>query len=79
MAETRQQRGKSNRISVKVPKMIHCMQGVSTKDFRERAPDLSPGEGHCLVFLYALFPQCLANAPKGTVKPWLHAKFKSAN
>ena len=47
MAETRQQRGKSNRISVKVPKMIHFMQGVSTKDFRERAPDLSPGEGHC--------------------------------
>ena len=79
MAETRQQRGKSNRISVKVPKMIHFMQGVSTKDFRERAPDLSPGEGHCLVFLYTLLPQYLANAQKGTVKPWLHAKFRSAN
>ena len=71
MAETRQQRGKYNRISVKVPKMIHFMQGVSTKDFRERAPDLSPGEGHCLVFLYTLLPQCFAlhnkvNGQKGT-------------
>lgn len=64
--------------------MIHFMQGVSTKDFRERAPDLSPGEGHCLVFLYTLLPQCFAlhnkvNGQKGTVKPWLHAKFRSAN
>ena len=52
MAETRQQRGKSNRISVKVPKMIHFMQGVSTKDFRERAPDLSPGEGLFGILVY---------------------------
>ena len=58
--------------------MIRFMQGVSTYDFHKRAPDLSPGEGHCLVFLYTL-PQYLANAQKGAVKPWLHAKFRSVN